>query len=261
MMHVITADERRLAATDAVKSFNLLSGTEPGAPQLRFGPLLVFNDVLLAPKGEVPVQSRTDLEVVSIVLSGTVTHTDSLGNEVEVGKGGAFRISTGLGMSHGLINHSKKDEVHLLQLGFEANSQGLSPSFEQKDLDFLDAKNELFPVATGQRVLEDVLFINSNSTVYYSGLAHDKNIDFNTFRIRKTLFYLLEGTLFVNGVEAAKHDQIQLEEQEFLNIRASADARFVMVDVPAFCHWGNRGYNVCLRPLFCSLRYPSSGSK
>lgn len=234
MMNVITASERHLAENEWLKSYNLLSfGNYLDPNNTHFGPLRVFNDSYLAPKGEIPDHSLQDLEVLTIVLDGKLTLRDSLGNEQAVGKGAAARFSTGLGMSHSLTNESDDDEAHYLQLWFEANTKGLNASQEYKELDFLDDDDELIPIATGQKVLEDVIFLNSNSTVYHANLASDKEINFNTFSIRSTFFYLLKGSIFVNGVQAEQHDQIRLEKQEFLTIKATADASFIMVDVPA----------------------------
>jgi redox-sensitive bicupin YhaK (pirin superfamily) len=234
MMNVISANERHLAANDWLKSYSLLSfGNYIDPNNTNYGPLRVFNDSYLAPKGEIPDHSHTDLEILTIVLDGALNLRDSLGNDKTIGEGGAARISAGLGMSHSITNDSDDDEAHLLQLWFEPNTKGLTPSFELKEMDYLDSDDKLIPIATGQKVLEDVIFINSNSTVYYANLGSNKEIRFNTFKIRKTLFYLLKGSLFVNGVQAEENDQLRLEDQEFLDIKASADASFIMVDVPA----------------------------
>lgn len=234
MMNVITASERHLAENEWLKSYHLISfGDYIDPNNTNFGPLRAFNDSYLAPKGEIPDHTLYDLEILTIVLDGKLTLRDSLGNEQAVGKGGVVRLSTGLGLSHSLTNESDDDEVHYLQLWFDANTKGINSSQEYKELDFLDADDEFIPIATGQKVLEDVIFINSNSTVYHSNLASDKSLDFNTFNIRSTFFYLLKGSIFVNGVQAEQYDQIRMEKQDFLNIKATADASFIMVDVPA----------------------------
>jgi quercetin 2,3-dioxygenase len=234
MMNVITANERHLASNEWQKSYNLLSFGDYYDPNnAGFGPLKVFNESYLAPKGEVPDHAHHDVEILTLVLEGSLTHRDSLGNDKTVDKGEAYRISAGLGMTHREINLSEKNEVRMLQLWFKANTKGLNPSYEQKDMDYLGSGNELIPVATGQKVLDDVIFINSNSTVYYANLSNEKEIDINTFKIRSSLIYVLEGSLFVNGVEVEKFDQLRLTEQDFIKIIASADATFVLVDVPA----------------------------
>ena len=59
------------------------------------------------------------------------------------------------------------------------------------------------PLVTGQKVLEDVVYMNSNSTVYWANLAAEKNIEFKTFPIRLTFIYVKQGSIYVNGTELA----------------------------------------------------------
>lgn len=233
MMNVITASERHLSTTDLFRSYNLLSFADYFDPtNVRFGPLRTFNDNFIAPNAVLPQHAQAEMEIVTIVLKGEITHTDSLGNEVTLGKGDVQRLTAGTGISHSLANQTNK-EVHLLQLWFEPNSHGLNPSYEERRMDFLDADDELIPLVSGQRVLEDVLFMNSNSTVYYGKLDKDKEINFNTFKIRMSFIYMLEGQMFVNGNQIGENDQLRLADQDFLTMKGTQDASFIMVDVPA----------------------------
>jgi len=91
----------------------------------------------------------------------------------------------------------------------------------------------LVPLVTGQKVLENVVYLNSNSTVYYGHVGQGENIDFKTFKIRKALVYVLSGALLVNNVETETGDQVRLESQDIISIHGNTDATFVLVDVPA----------------------------
>jgi redox-sensitive bicupin YhaK (pirin superfamily) len=141
-------------------------------------------------------------------------------------------MTSGTGLTHSESNESD-DELHLVQLWFVPNTRELAPSYELMKIDFLDAKNKLVPLVTGQKVLEDVAFLNSNSTVYYGSLGDGEEIDFRTFKIRKTLLYVLTGSLVVNNVEADSHDQVRMDDQDIVTIKATSDATFILVDVPA----------------------------
>ncbi len=199
---------------------------------MEFGPLRVFNDDYVSPRSGFPTHPHSELEIVTIVLSGDLTHKDNIGNETTVSPGQVQRMTAGTGVSHSETNDTD-DEIHLLQLWFMPNKRGLAPSYEVMDVGFLKAKDELIPLVTGQKVLEDVTYINSNSTVYYGSVSQGEEITFRTFKIRRTLIYVLTGSLLVNNVEADSHDQIRLDEQEVIAIRGTADATFILVDVPA----------------------------
>ena len=175
---------------------------------------------------------HSDMEIITIVVKGEISHKDSLGNEKTIKAGEVQRMTAGTGITHSERNDSE-EELHLYQLWFLPNRRGLQPSYEQKSLNFLDSTNELIPLATGQKVLEDVIYMNSNSTIYYANLQEGKEIDFKTSDIRKTFIYVTDGVVFVNGQEVTQHDQLRLEKQEIIKLKASKTASFILIDLPA----------------------------
>ncbi|MBD1396288.1 pirin family protein [Pontibacter sp. JH31] len=234
MIKLITASERHQANVgDWLKSHYLFSFADHYDPSnMEFGPLRVFNDDYISPKAGFPAHPHTEIEIVTIVLSGELTHKDNIGNQATISPGQVQRMTAGTGMTHSESNETD-EEVHLLQLWFVPNQRNLAPSYELMQVDFLSTKNKLTPLVTGQKVLEDVVFLNSNSTVYYGSVDQGEEINFRTFKIRKTLLYLLSGSLLVNNVEADIHDQVRLDDQELVTIRGTSSATFILVDVPA----------------------------
>ncbi|WP_242928957.1 pirin family protein [Pontibacter vulgaris] len=234
MVKLITAAERHEAKVgDWLTSNYLFSFADHYDPSnMQFGPLRVFNDDLVSPNSGFPTHPHTDMEIVTLVLDGEITHTDSLGNTTKLSPGNVQRMTSGTGITHSEANESDK-EAHLVQLWFLPNKRGLAPSYEQLRVDFLNSKNKLVPLVTGQKVLEDVVFINSNSTIYHANLGQGEDIAFKTFKIRKVLIYILEGSLIVNGVEADKNDQVRMEDQDVITIHATSASSFILVDVPA----------------------------
>ncbi|GEO05793.1 hypothetical protein AAE02nite_34570 [Adhaeribacter aerolatus] len=232
MTELIKATDRHFAATGWLKSHFLFSFADYYNPNnVHFGPLRVFNDDVVAPKSGFPQHPHSEMEIITIVLDGEVAHEDSLGNKTTIGAGEVQRMTAGTGITHSEQNNQDK-ELHLYQLWFLSNKKGLQPSYEQKRIDFLDAKNELIPLVTGQKVLEDVVFMNSNSTVYYGNFRDDKEYNFQTFNIRGTLLYLTEGELFVNGHQLLQNDQLRITDVDLVTIKAAKDSNFILIDVP-----------------------------
>lgn len=234
MINLITAAHRHEAKVDDwLRSHYLFSFADYYDPSnVQFGPLRVFNDDYINAKSGFPMHPHAEMEILTIMLDGQITHKDSLGNEATINAGEVQRMTAGTGITHSEANEGD-NEAHLLQLWFLTNKQGIAPSYEQMKIDFKGAKNKLVPLATGQKVLEDVVFFNSNSTVYYGNLGQGEDIDFQTFKIRKTLVYVLDGNLIVNGVEAERNDQIRLEDQDVITLHSASDATFILIDVPA----------------------------
>jgi len=233
MTKLINATDRHFTSAGWLNSYFLFSFADYYDPtNMNFGPLRVFNDDTVSARSGFPSHPHSDMEIITIVLDGEIAHEDSLGNKTTIHAGEVQRMTAGTGITHSEHNNTDK-EVHLYQLWFTPNKLNLNPSYEQKRVDFLDGKNELIPIVSGQKVLEDVVYMNSNTTIYYSNLKKDKEINFQTFDIRKTLIYITEGELFVNGVQAEKNDQLRIDKMNLVEIKAAQDAQFILIDVPA----------------------------
>ena len=200
---------------------------------MHFGPLRVFNDDNIAANSGFPQHPHSEMEIVTLVLDGQITHQDTMGNNTTIEAGEVQRMTAGTGLAHGEMNRTDKP-LHLYQLWFIPGKRGLAPSYEQKDLGFLKGKKDmLIPLVTGQKVLEDVVFMNSNSTIYWANLSATKGIQFKTFPIRLTFIYVKEGTIFVNGTELGPNDQARMTDEDVVDIRADKDAQFILIDLPA----------------------------
>ena len=113
------------------------------------------------------------MEIVTLVLDGELVHDDTMGNHGTITKGDAQRMTAGTGLAHAEMN-ATDTPTHIYQIWLLPSQTGLAPSYEQKDVDLFGTNNELVPVASGQKVLEDVLYINSNSTIYWCNLRRRK---------------------------------------------------------------------------------------
>ena len=234
MLAFISAADRHHAAPTAwLSSYFLFSFADYfDRGNLHFGPLRVFNDDTVAPQNGFPQHPHSEMEIVTLVLEGEVTHEDTLGNRTAIQAGEVQRMTAGTGVAHSEMNRQDQP-LHLYQLWFMPSQKGLAPSYEQKDLGFLKGhSNELRPLATGQRVLEDVVYLNSNSTIYWCNLDNDKEVIFKTFPIRLTFIYVKQGAIRVNGTGLGINDQVRIDAEDVLTIRATKDAQFILIDLP-----------------------------
>ncbi|MBT9392574.1 pirin family protein [Hymenobacter sp. NST-14] len=234
MFQLIPASNRYHAApVNWLSSYFLFSFADYHDPQnVYFGPLRVFNDDTVQGNAGFPQHPHSEMEIVTLVLEGELRHEDTMGNRSTITRGEVQRMTAGTGLAHSELNGTDRP-AHIYQLWFLPNQKGLAPSYEQKDVDFLDTKNELVPLVSGQKVLEDVVYMNSNSTIYWCNLREEKTVTFKTFPIRNTFIYIKEGSLFVGGVEAGPNDQLRITEERVLEIQATKDAQFILIDLPA----------------------------
>ena len=234
MLRLIPATARYHATpTNWLSTYYLLSFADYNDPDNEhFGPLRAFNDATVQGQGGYPQQPRSETEIVTLVLSGELDYDDTIGNRGTIRKGDAQRITAGTGLANSEMNATDAP-THIYQIWLTPSRPGLAPGYEQKDVDLFGARNELIPVASGQKVLEDLLYVNSNSTIYWCNLDADKTVRFKTFPIRNTFLYVFEGHIFVNGLDVGTSDQLRATDEHVLEIRATADARFVLIDLPA----------------------------
>ena len=233
MLQVIPATDRHHAApVQWLNSYFLFSFADYYDPQnVHFGPLRVFNDDTIQGNSGFPQHPHSEMEIVTLVLEGELCHEDTMGNKATIKKGEVQRMTAGTGLAHSEKN-GEDTQAHIYQLWFLPNQKGLAPSYEQKDVDFLNPKNELVPLVSGQKVLEDVVYMNSNTTVYWCNLREEKTVTFKTFPIRNSFIYVKEGMLYVNGVDVGPNDQVRSTDEHVLEIRASKDAQFILIDLP-----------------------------
>ena len=233
LAYIAAADRHHAAPTTWLSSYFLFSFADYfDRNNLHFGPLRVFNDDTVAPQNGFPQHPHSEMEIVTLVLEGEVTHEDTLGNRTTIQAGEVQRMTAGTGVAHSEMNRQDKP-LHLYQLWFMPSQKGLAPSYEQKDLGFLKGhSNELRPLATGQRVLEDVVYLNSNSTIYWCNLDKEKEVIFRTFPIRLTFVYVMAGAIRINGTGLGINDQVRIDAEDVLTIQATKDSQFILIDLP-----------------------------
>jgi redox-sensitive bicupin YhaK (pirin superfamily) len=159
----------QLGWLDSKHSFNF--GEHWSPEHTGHGLLLVNNDDVVAPGGGFGTHGHRDMEIVTWVLSGSLEHRDSAGNEGVIYPGLAQRMSAGRGIRHSEMNHSTSEPVHFVQMWVLPDTDGVDPGYEQLDVN--DALNAggLVPVASGQDH-PHTIHLNQRGAVLWAGRLH-----------------------------------------------------------------------------------------
>lgn len=212
-------------------SFSFADYYDPS--NMGFGPMRVLNDDIIQGGGGFDTHPHREMEIVSIVLEGQLEHRDSLGNVAVTSFGQIQRMSAGTGVFHSEFNPSQTEPMNLLQMWFHPETKGLAPSYETSSYNVGQMKNALLPVVSNNSG-EGIAHIHQDMTVYLSDLDQGYNLTFTQPEGRNIFVFVIEGELKLNGdTTLQKRDSARINEVTNLDIQASADTRFMLIDLPA----------------------------
>ncbi len=227
MIKKIEANNRYHADHGWFSSYHLFSFADYYDPEnMNFGLLRVFNDDTIDGNNGFGKHGHRDMEIITIVLEGELTHEDTLGNKKTIKAGDVQYMSAGRGVMHSEMN-SKDDSVHLYQIWLQPAKLGLIPRYAQKNFSNRE-KNKLIPVASGI-AKGDAILIHSYSTVYICVLEKEKFFTTTLDEGRKLFIYVTTGTLDINGVLFKKGDQARVIEEKQVCILAQEETNFIII--------------------------------
>lgn len=197
-----------------------------------FGKLLVINDDLVdAGKGFAPHGHR-DMEIITYVRQGAITHRDSNNNEGRTGAGDVQVMSAGTGIQHSEYN-LEDETTNLFQIWIKPDQQGVAPRWEAQEFPKTPVKDALVPLASGrdEDLLKGALFIHQDAAIHGGRLTKGASL---THSIKHQAYILAsDGELEVNDTRMKKGDGAEITDTKALNITALTDAEILVIDVPA----------------------------
>jgi redox-sensitive bicupin YhaK (pirin superfamily) len=231
MIRIIAPEERHFTDFGWLQTYWLFSFSNYYDPQnLRHGALRVFNDDVVQPGSGFPTHPHHEMEITTVVLSGEITHEDSMGNRTVIKAGDVQRMSAGTGLTHSEFNLAK-EPVLFYQIWIEPGVRGLEPSYDQRSYEASAWRNRLFPVASGQS-LPDAVTMHADATIYRAALDRSRSLEFEMAEGRKVFIYLTGGEMKLNGSTLTAKAQARAEAESRLELEAVADSNLVLIDVP-----------------------------
>ncbi|SDC24381.1 hypothetical protein SAMN02799630_00893 [Paenibacillus sp. UNCCL117] len=232
MIRIIPSEERPSVDLGWLRSRPSFSFGEYYDPDnTAFGVMRVCNDDRLVGGRGFGPHPHSDMEIVTVVLSGAVRHEDNLGNTEVVAAGQVQRMSAGSGLIHAEYNASEEEELRLLQLWFMPAERGREPSFETCSYPQSGLRNALLPVVSPERS-EGVAGIYQDLTIYLSRIEAGRSVSFRQQQGRRIYVYAIEGQVAVNGSTLSAGDAARITELHELSIEASEDSFLMLIDLP-----------------------------
>lgn len=229
MLTVVPSDKRRFSNFGWLQTYWLFSFSDYYDPaNNNWGLLRVFNDDVVQPDKGFPMHPHEEMEIVTIVLAGQITHEDSLGNRTTIRAGEVQRMSAGTGLRHSEYNLAQ-EPCHFYQIWLNPRALKQSPAYEQKLFEPAEWQGRLFAVASGQD-RRGVIKLNSDATIYRCQLQGGQGIELNDVLERLVFVYLTSGEVKLNGVKLRAGDQARISRKMAIEFAAVGSSDLVVIE-------------------------------
>jgi len=193
------------------------------------GALRVWNDDEIAPNTGFPAHPHANMEIITYVREGAITHQDSLGNHGRTEAGDVQVMSAGSGIRHSEFN-LEPVKTALFQIWIEPTQTGGQPCWGAKPFPKSDRSGKLVTIASGFRDDTDALPIRADARVLATTLKAGETADYAPGNNRKLYLVPAVGSVEVNGVRANARDGVAIANEANVTITALEDSELVLVD-------------------------------
>jgi redox-sensitive bicupin YhaK (pirin superfamily) len=196
-----------------------------------WGALRIWNDDTISPDTGFPPHPHADMEIVTFVRQGAVTHRDSMGNAGRTETGDVQVMSAGSGIRHSEYN-KEAGPTHLFQIWIVPETAGGAPAWGTKPFPKTDRAGRFVVLASGFESDADALPIRAKARVLGATLLKGQTLDYDAADGRYLYVVVADGVLSVNGVRLETRDGAAIKDEPRLTFTALEDCEYVLVDAP-----------------------------
>ncbi|MCY1647481.1 pirin family protein [Caulobacter sp. SL161] len=207
--------------------FSFASYYDPS--NMNWGALRVWNDDEIAPNTGFPPHPHSDMEIITYVRDGAITHQDNLGNKGRTVAGDVQVMSAGTGIRHAEYN-LEPETTRIFQIWIEPKSFGGAPSWGSKPFPKGDRSGKFVTLASGFSDDADALPIRTDARVLGATLKAGETTTYALGKDRSGYLVPAAGVVEVNGVKLNARDGAGIKDEDVITITALEDAELVLVD-------------------------------
>ncbi len=207
--------------------FSFASYHDPA--RMGWGAIRVWNDDEIAARSGFPPHPHRDMEIVTFVRKGAITHQDSMGNKGRTGAGDVQVMSAGTGVRHAEYN-LEDETTTLFQIWVETDKPGAEPGWAARRFPKDDSAGGFVTLASGYAEDAEPLKINAAARVQGATLKASETAALTLDPSRHVYLVAVNGPIEVNGVRAEPRDGVAITGEENVAIRALKETEIVLVD-------------------------------
>jgi redox-sensitive bicupin YhaK (pirin superfamily) len=197
--------------------------------RMAWGAIRVWNDDEIAARSGFPPHPHADMEIITYVRQGAITHQDSMGNQGRTQAGDVQVMSAGTGVRHAEYN-LEDEQTTLFQIWVQTDTRGAEPSWGAKEFPRHVREGSFVTLASGFEEDAEALRINAAARVMGATLREGEAAELELDPARHVYLVPVNGPVEVNGVRAGARDGVAITGEAKLEIRAIGDTEIVLVD-------------------------------
>ena len=210
---------------DARHHFSFANYYDPN--RMGWGRIRVWNDDKIASKSGFPPHPHRDMEIVTYVRTGAITHQDSMGNKGRTVAGDVQVMSAGTGVTHAEYNLEDEDTT-LFQIWIETDKPGAQPEWGAKPFP-KDSREGQFQLLASGKGDDGALQINADARILGATLKAGETLQYDADPARH-LYLVPSAKVDVNGAAADRRDGVAITGEGKITVKAEEDAELVLVD-------------------------------
>ena len=199
------------------------------AQRMRWGRLRVWNDDSIAPHSGFEPHGHRDMEIITYVRQGAITHEDSLGNRGRTVAGDVQVMSAGSGIVHSEYN-LEDEETRIFQIWIHPQQTGLPPTWGTRRFPSGERAGAFVTLASGHEGDEDALRIRTDGRLVAATLQAGQSASY-TLGERRAYLVPASGRVEVNGIVLQARDGAAIEGEAVIQVTALDDSEVILVDV------------------------------
>ncbi len=199
--------------------------------KMGLGPLRVWNDDEIRPHTGFDAHPHKDMEIITYVRKGAISHRDSLGNEGRTEAGDVQVMHAGTGIVHSEMNLDDEETV-LFQIWITPDKAGHVPGWEMQTFPKIAVSGALPALASGREMHADIPILHQDASVHGGRIDEDERVTHELGAGRAAYLVVSEGAVEVNGTFVDTRGSASIKDEDIISIKALEDSEVVLVDVP-----------------------------
>ena len=229
MLEILKSAQRGKTDIVWLKSYHSFSFGDYYNPRyMHYSFLRVINEDIVAPQSGFPMHSHQDMEIITYLISGELTHRDSLGSAESIKPGEVQLMRAGTGITHSEYNQNSQIPVHLLQIWILPREKGLAPGYQQKNFTHKIIPGELCKIISATKSA-DTLHIQQDVEIYMAKL-NNGTIEHNIATGHKIWVQLVSGEISLNGNTLSQGDGAGVSSETLIKLSSTGNSEFLLFD-------------------------------